>query len=323
MANNSQFIYSPLLTDFGIKAGVGEFGGAVALAPLHRSPSIIGSYEKRARQKVGATDIRRAPGEEYKMKEASKAELVSFKMNDHGIVIPVPMELVDGYSQADLFQEKANAGAESLIEVRYSHADAARDAMWGAGTQAAFNAIYGSANVTTPSTKWDAAGSTIEADIAKAKDRVRKNCGFPANTVAMPQAVFDAITTNPNSSVYERTQYTNGGITAKQMLASMFGVEEIIVFGELTNTANPGQSDSFGDLFTGNGVLVFHRNTSPVKNKMTLAQTFYWENARAPFLGVMERFNNDTNSYELKASAYFEVKVTAPEAGQALYSVLS
>ena len=101
-----QFIYKPLLTDFGIKAGVGEFGGALGLAPLQRSTSIVAQYQKRERQKVGAIDSRRAPGETYKQKKPSKSELVSFEINDHGIIIPVPMEVVDGYNEVDLFGEK-------------------------------------------------------------------------------------------------------------------------------------------------------------------------------------------------------------------------
>ena len=322
MANSSQFIYSPLLTDYGVKLGVGEFGASQSIAPLFKVNSIQGVYELRERQKLGNAGTSRALGEEYKRKEPSKGEVVNYRAQDHGLIVPVPMELVDGYSQTDLFGEKANASSEASIEVLYAHATATKDVTW-AGSQAGFNAIYGAANVNVPAIKWDATGSTIEEDIKAAMNRVRINSGMQPNVIAMNQSVFDAITSNANSSIYDRIKYTSGTSITKQMLAGLFGVEEIVVFGELTNSANAGQAISYTDLYSEDAVLIFHRNNLPIRNKVNLATTFYWENSRAPFMGVMERFNENNLSYEFKVNAYFDVKLTQPEAGNVLWDVLT
>jgi len=322
MANSAQFIYSPALTNYGIKAGVGTFGGAVGVAPVLRQPNYKGVYFERDRQKLGAADTKRAPGETYKQMEPAKGEMKPYVMSDYGIIKPVPEEFVYGYGANDLFGEKANAGLESLIEVRNAHAKAVRDATWAA-TESGFNAIYGAANVNVPATKWNAADNTIEANIAAAKERVRINCGYAANVIAMPQIVFDAITTNALSSVYDRIKYTSSQSLTKTTLAALLGVEEIIVFGELANSANAGVADVWGDLFTGDNVLVFYRNGLQVRDKMNLAQTFYFETPNSPFMSVEERFNTENKSYEMRASAYFEVKLTAASAGQVLFDVLT
>lgn len=322
MANSSQFIYSPLLTNFGTKLGVGEFGASQGIAPLFKTNSIKGVYEKRERQRMGKVDTKRGLGETYKRKEPSKAELIPYMNEDNGLIVPVPMEIVDGYNATDLFGEKANASAEAQIEILKAHADATRSTVW-ADSQTGFNNIYGSANVNVPSTKWDASGSTIEDDIKKAKNRVRLNSGVQPNVIAMNQEVFDAITSNANSSIYDKLKYTSGQSITRQMLAGLFGVDEIIVFGELNDTANAGQTVAYADLFSEDAVLIFHRNNLPIRNKVNLATTFYWESARAPFMGVMERFNEENLSYEFKANAYFDVKLTQAEAGNVLWDVLT
>jgi hypothetical protein len=322
MANTQQFIYDALLTNYGIKAGVGTFDSGVKIAPLSRANSINGSYLERSRQLIGEADLTRAPGEDYKFKQAAKGELKALNIKDHGIIVPVPLELVEGYEDADLFAELQNATIEAGTEVQYSHAVAVKNAVW-ADSQAGFNAKYGASNVVVPSTKWNANGSTIEQDIAAAIERVRINSGYRANVVAMPQTVFNAIADNANSSVYERLKFTSSNVTTQQKLAELFRVQEVIVFGELTNTANPGQAAAYGDLFTGDNVLVFYRDDRPIRDKMNLASTFFFESARVPFLGVTRGFNTRNNSHEVKSSAYFDVKLTAPSAGNVLWDVLS
>lgn len=322
MANTAQFIYDPLLTNYGIKAGVGTFNSGTALAPLTRSTSINGSYLERSRQLIGDIDLTRAPGEDYKKKQPAKGERKALNIKDHGLIVPVPLELVEGYSDSDLFAELQNATIEAGNEVQFSHATAVKNAIW-ASSEVGFDALYGATNVNTPGTKWDATGSTIEKDIANAIERVRVNSGYRANVVAMPQAVFNAIVDDPNSSVYDRLKFTTNTATTQEKLASLFRVQEVIVFGELANSANPGQTAAYGDLFTGDNVLIFYRDSNPVRDKMNLATTFFFETARTPFLGVTRRFNEMNNSHEIKSSAYFDVKLTAPAAGNVLWDVLT
>lgn len=321
MANAAQFIYDQLLTNYGIKAGVGTFNTGLGIAPLSKAKTLNGTYLERERQRMGNVDLKRAPGDKYKYKQPTRGELKPIQIFDRGLISPVPMEVVDGYSESDLFGELQNATLETGIELQHSHAVAVKDAVWSA-SQSGFQALYGNANVNTPSTKWGASGNNVAKDIADAINRVRINSGYKANVIVMPQEVFNAVVEGAESSIRERLNYTDPLATTQEQLARLLRVEEVIVPGELNDSANPGQDAAYGELFTGDNVLIFHRNSTPVQDKINLASTFYWENSRSPFMGVMRRFNDNTNSYEVKMNGYFEVKLTAASAGNVLWDVL-
>ena len=322
MSNTAQFIYSAALTDFAVRAGVGSFEASKSIAPLRKVPTIKGLYPKRDRADSSNVDTSRAAGEEYKSKKPSKNAMVSFMCKDNGIKIPVPYEEVFGYGEMDLFSEKGNAGYEALAAVEMSHAKAVKSVVWAAD-QSGFNAIYGAANVNIPSVKWDVSGNNIEKDIINAKDRVYNNCGYKANCVAMTSAVYNAITQDPDSSIYSKLKFTSGASIKKEALAAVLEVDEVIVFDELANSANAGQTQSWDKLYTGNHVLVFRKDDGLGRSVMSLTSTFFFELPAEPFMGVMERNNPNTKSFEFVGNGYFDVQLVAAEAGNVLFNVLT
>lgn len=323
MPNAGQFVFRPLLTQFTVKRGIGTAGPGTALAPLVSHSSVVGEYFVRDRQRIGHIDPRRAPGEATKRMQASKGTMQAFQMIDRAIIKTVPEELVEGMADQDVFQELLNASLEATAEIRFAHEKDVRDLLW-ATSQAGFNAIYGSPAVTVPTTKWNASGGKIREDVREKAEYVYKRCGFKANTVLMTNDVFDTIVSDPNNEIGERIKYTNGSIPTTTLLAQYFGVQSVIVADNLQDPLNPGLADvGFDYLYTGDSVLVAYIDPSNSRMKDTLASTFYRTNARKPFMGAFTRYNEDTESHEIKVIASYDVKMVDNFCGAVLWDVLT
>ncbi len=305
-----------------IRKGIGESGVGVRLAPLVSHGYITGQYFKRDRQRKGAQDLKRAPGEAVKRIQPSRGRMAAFLMVDRSIIKPVPEEYVDGMPNQEIFQEYENAALEAVNDISHSHEQDVHDIVW-ASSEAGFNTIYGSDQVNTPGTKWDAAGADIRNDVRAEVKRVYKRCGFRANTVLMPDEVFDAIVSDPSNEIGERIKYTDGTVPDANLLARYLGVDQVIVPWVLKDSANPGKTPDYDFMWSGDNVGIFHINPANTRNKDTLASTFYRTNARKPWLGVFTKYNEDTESYEAKVHASYDVKLIDQACGAILWDVLT
>lgn len=318
----AQFVFNPLLTEFTIQKGVGEFGTGVALAPLVRSDSITGVYGTRARQDTKAADVLRAPGAKYKRTETTERGTSPYLAKDHGVIVPVPIELSIGQGGARVFEEKRNAALESVRYVQYAHETSVHDLLWSS-VKATQESRYGASQVVVPSVKWNAANDTMIADVKALKTKIRRRCGYDPNTLVLPNEVADVILGSSTNSIAERLKYTTGESYTSAVLARLFEVQRVIIPRELTNTANAGQDQSYTDLWTGDNVGLFYIDTSDSFNKTTLASTFYWEAAEAPFFGTMEKYDDESNSHLIKTSAYFDVRAVDYACGGIMWDVLT
>lgn len=318
----AQFVFNPLLTEFTIQKGVGEFGTGVALAPLVRSDSITGVYGVRARQDTKAADVKRAPGAKYKRVETTERSTNPYLCVDRGVMVPVPIELSIGQGGAQVFEEKRNAAEESVRYVQFAHEKEVHDLLWSS-TKATQEGRYGAAQVVVPSVKWNAANDTMIADVKALKTKIRRRCGYDPNVLVIPNEVADVILGSSSNSIAERLKYTSKDAYTPDILARLFQVDRVIIPRELNNTANAGQDQAYTDLWTGDNVGLFYVDTRNTKNKITIASTFYWEAAEAPFFGTMEKYDDESNSHLIKTSAYFDVKSIDYACGGILWDVLS
>lgn len=318
----AQFVFNPLLSEFTIQKGVGEFGTGALLAPLVKSDSITGVYGTRSRQDTKAADVKRAPGAKYKRVEATEKGTNPFLCFDRGVIVPVPIEMSIGQGGAQVFEEKRNAALESVRYVQFAHEKDVHDMLWSS-TKATQEGRYGASQVVTPSVKWNAASDTMIADVKALASKIRKRCGYKPNKLVLPNQVADVILGSSTNSIAERLKYTSRDSYTAQVLARLFEVAEVIIPNELSNSANAGQDQSYDDLWTGDNVGLFYVDASNSKNKMTIASTFYWEAAEAPFFGTMEKYDDEANSHLIKTSAYYDVKSVDYACGGILWDVLT
>lgn len=120
-------------------------------------------------------------------------------------------------------------------------------------------------NVTLSGTdQWsDYANSDPMANIETA----RAACFFKPNLIVLSEAVFTKLKHHPD--LLERVKYTERGVLTTEMLASLFEVDRVAVANAKYNTANDGQTASYGAVW-GKDVVVAHVKDTPTLKSATL-----------------------------------------------------
>lgn len=316
----SQFALSPFLTDFSTQLAVGEMGTGSVIAPVWLQSEMKGTYGKRARQVVGATDVKRARGEKGKRKDATTYTEESFICTDHDLTVPVPIE--DGYAYG-IGEEEQNAAIEAANEIRFAHELEVHDDWYGSGSQSDLNAIYGSAVVDTPTVKWDAATGNPALNIREMAQKIYKRSGVRPNTLVIPEPVYDEIVASIVNGVAERVKYTNGDTPDEEYMRRLFRVQRLHVARELKNGANPGQASDFDYLYDNDSVLLFYAAETTGRRSLGLAKTIAANMPNSPFFGVQTKYDDDSKSFLVRCSGYWDVKEVFKECGGAFYNVLT
>lgn len=132
---------------------------------------------------------------------------------------------------------------------------------------------YGS-NTAGASTVWsDASGGSIIADIAAADSALfqgfspTEKLGFCAITV-WNGGIFN------NAALAERFKYTAGGMPTTKQVASMFGLDDILVSRARIETANIGQTASYARMNTVKAFGIVRAAKNPTVNSLHFGSTF-------------------------------------------------
>jgi hypothetical protein len=83
-------------------------------------------------------------------------------------------------------------------------------------------------------------------DVRTAKRAIAEKTGYEPNKLVLGRPVFDALLDNP--SIIDRIKYGqtpgDAAMARQDMLARLFGVDEVVVMNAVENTAKEGQSNS-------------------------------------------------------------------------------
>ena len=99
---------------------------------------------------------------------------------------------------------------------------------------------------STPSTLWSAASSTPIADVQTAKNTVLTNTGYLPNTMVMSYKVFSALL--DNEDIVDRIKYTSSDSITADLLASLFGLDRVLVMSSTYNSAAEGATASYAQI---------------------------------------------------------------------------
>lgn len=185
------------------------------------------------------------------------------------------------------------------------------------------------AGVTTSPTapqflRWDEDGSDPIGDVTKAVIDLRENTGYAPNKLVMNPRVMQALRHHPD--ILDRIKYTQRGIVTEDLLASLFGVDNILVTwatqaNDVPNRhQDPNATDAAADykFITGNHALLVYSNSSPSLMTPSGGYTFTWNG----YMGGndrgirIKRFRQEhIASDRIEAEMTYDMKVVATDVG--------
>lgn len=125
--------------------------------------------------------------------------------------------------------------------------------------------------------QWDNASSTPIGEIRTAKRTVQEATGFKPNVLVLGKLVFDILVDHPEIIDRLKYNFAQGQVAAanEQMIAQLFGLEEVIVMEAVYNTAARGEIEN-SVFIGGNNALLAYRTKTPGLMVPSCGYTFSW-----------------------------------------------
>ena len=114
--------------------------------------------------------------------------------------------------------------------------------------------VWGTDN--TPSTLWSAAsGSDPIGNVQTGINTVLTNTGYKPNTMVMSYKVFSIL--KNHADIIDRYKYTSSASITEELLASVLGIDRVLVMGGIKNTAAEGASASYSQIGDRDACLLY------------------------------------------------------------------
>jgi hypothetical protein len=134
----------------------------------------------------------------------------------------------------------------------------------------------GASLFTDLSKDWDDATALIVDDVEGAKEKVRTNCGVPANTMIISASVLPWL--KKNTDLKGRLQYVQA-LTDRAIvdqLGALFGLQKVLVAGGIYNSADEGLTASLSDIWSDNYCWVGVTATTQSLAEPCIGRTMLW-----------------------------------------------
>jgi len=170
---------------------------------------------------------------------------------------------------------------------------------------------------------WDLSGSTPIEDVTTAVVKQTELTGLRPNTLVLSPYVFNAL--RNHAEILDRIKYTQRGIVTEDLLASLFGVDRVLVAWSTNNTALETATVSMSFIH-GKHALLMYANPNPSIMTPSAGYTFSWTGwFGATGLGLrIKRFRMENlESDRIEAQMAFDFKVVSTDCGYFFNSVVS
>lgn len=165
-------------------------------------------------------------------------------------------------------------------------------------------------------------------DVEVGKETVLKNTGYEPNTLLLGHAVFRALKNHPE--VMDRIKYTQtaDSAAAESLLASLFGVDRVLVAKAIKNTAVEGAAAST-DFTHGKHALLAYVNPAPELEAPSAAYTFAWtelfadQGVSSDMVITSMEMPEKNRSTRIEGDMCFDLKVVGADLGYFFSSVVS
>jgi len=214
-------VVDPILTEVARGYRNGQFVGD-ALFPAVPVGQRGGRIIQFGKEHFRLYNTARAPGSAVKRITASYSDQ-PYALTQHAVAEGVPYELMDEANAVpgiDLGRNAVRRGQDIIgLRLEKAQADLACDpARYDAAHQAALSGA----------SQWsDLTGSNPIGDIEDAKDQVRSRIGRYPNTLVLGARVMKSL--RQHGKIIDRIKYTGRDVPTPELLASLFGVERVVV----------------------------------------------------------------------------------------------
>lgn len=175
---------------------------------------------------------------------------------------------------------------------------------------------------TTPSTneflQFDQDGSDPIGVVDQYKDTIAENTGYEPNVLVLGRKVYRTLRNHPD--IIDRVKYTQRGVVDRDILASLFGVDRVVVPGSIQNTAKEGLQDNFEFILSSTDMLLVYAASEPALEQPSGGYIFAWTGLipgeTNAFGGVIQRMRDDkAHSDHIEIRTAYDIQVVAPDLG--------
>lgn len=165
----------------------------------------------------------------------------------------------------------------------------------------------------TSATDWDEANSDPIENLIDAAGVIQATTGFTPNTLVVGAIVDRALMKHPD--VLDRLKYTQAATqnNIRSALAAMLGIENYLVAPAIMETANEGQTASYGPIIDDDALLLYV-NPAAGWGSVSAGKTFTWQPGGGA--GSIYRYRDASRHADvIQHKEQWDQKVIAPELG--------
>lgn len=269
-------------------------------------------YYVFGKERFRVVDDRRAPG--------SESNEVNWRLSNdqyycegHALRHPIPDE--EAQNADDTFTLEADA-VEMLTDMILLNKEV------DAASKLLNPANYDSGLSQTLNVKWsDYSNSNPIADIEDAKSAIHRRSGLRANTLIISEPVFNVLKIHPK--LIENIKYTQLGVLTKDLMATLFGVDNILVGSALKSTAtNPGQADVLNYIW-GNSAVLAYIPPTPGKKIASIGYSFMWNKDGQGAVAVRKWYEQGRRATITEVERWYDQKMVSNVAGFLIADVIT
>jgi hypothetical protein len=186
--------------------------------------------------------------------------------------------------------------------------------IWGAGVDADQTGV-GATPSANQFLQFTVAGSlpveTIDAQIAN----IAQLTGYKPNILVMGPQVFQVL--KNHTEILDRIKYTQRGIVTAELMAEVFGVDQVLVPWAVQNTGAEGAAASYSFIY-GKSILLLYSNPRPSILTPSAGYTFSWTGlyGNGAYGNRIKKFRMEAiESDRVEGEMAYDQKLIAPELG--------
>ncbi len=174
--------------------------------------------------------------------------------------------------------------------------------------------------------QWDLAAGTPIETIRAESTRIKKETGYRPNTLVLGPEVYDALL--DHADILERIKYTERGQVSTALLASLFGVERVLVADSIQNTQiqAAGTDTPTMSFLVGKSALLMYVNRTPSLMQPSAGYIFGWNGllgAQATSTRIKKFRMEPIESDRIEGEMAWDMKVVSPDLATYFSAVIS